>query len=162
MPLSKRAEENCRDRKSRSSWQTGDRVAPGLALSENLLAWRQYFLWTFRVHGSLASASFLRKSLFGKATKNNLSFLKISVSPFICLFSATFFSAEKTLLQLQRAAKAPSTYIHACNICASKNGTCFYINSLAGCGLLRTRWLANPLSGLAPLGRPIENYPNFF
>ncbi len=32
---------------------------------------------------------------------------------------------------------------------------------LTGCGLLRTRWLANPLTGLAPLGRPIEKYPNF-
>ncbi len=31
------------------------------------------------------------------------------------------------------------------------------IYSLAGCGLLSTRWLANPLAGLAPLG-PVFNF----
>ena len=31
---------------------------------------------------------------------------------------------------------------------------------LAGCGLLRTRWLANPLTGLAPLG-PFKKVSNF-
>ena len=33
----------------------------------------------------------------------------------------------------------------------------------AGCGLLCTCWLANPLTGLALLGRtrPIKKYPNF-
>ncbi len=31
-------------------------------------------------------------------------------------------------------------------------GIANFICILAGCGLLRTRWLANPLTGLAPLG----------
>ncbi len=31
---------------------------------------------------------------------------------------------------------------------------------LAGCGLLCTRWLANPLTGLAPLG-PLKKYTNY-